>query len=247
MYQIPYRHLDDIPKLENARDQGGLPLIGGGETRRRAFVRSDNLSQLTSEGHQALLIYGVRTVIDLRYSFEHSVEPSYYDQNPAGDMAYRPISLCGEQNDPVYQPLLDTKDAVDWCLMQFNQGQPMIASVLRAIVAAPEGGVLFHCHAGKDRTGMIGQLLLGLAGVSEPDIMADYLLSNERLERRGLAWLATITDPAERAKKSLFWMVQQEAMEATLAAVRARGGVRAYMTQIGMTEQEIAALRARLV
>ena len=52
---------------------------------------------------------------------------------------------------------------------------------MRAIVAAPPGGILIHCSAGKDRTGLVTALLLGLVGVPDEIIAADYALSQAQL------------------------------------------------------------------
>ena len=55
-----------------------------------------------------------------------------------------------------------------------------VAEILRAIVNAPPGGIVIHCHAGKDRTGMVSALLLKLVGVPAELIAADYAESQER-------------------------------------------------------------------
>ncbi|HEY6927887.1 MAG TPA: tyrosine-protein phosphatase, partial [Steroidobacteraceae bacterium] len=87
----PKRHLD-FPALLNARDLGGYPTLDGSITRWRSLVRSDDLSQLTSAGLEALSSYGIETVIDLRWPDEVTEMP-----NPVQGLKhirYEPLSLC---------------------------------------------------------------------------------------------------------------------------------------------------------
>ena len=66
--------------------------------------------------------------------------------------------------------------------MEMADGTGQMAGALRAIAEAPQA-VLFHCTAGKDRTGVVAALLLWLAGVSEEDILADYIVSGPYLQQ----------------------------------------------------------------
>src|SRR5579871_6413659 len=65
-----------FPALLNARDFGGYPTSDGGQTRWRSLLRSDDLAQLTPEGIQALVDFGLQTVLDLRWSEEIALNPS---------------------------------------------------------------------------------------------------------------------------------------------------------------------------
>src|SRR5689334_3490299 len=64
------------PACLNVRDLGGFPVSGGGVTRQGAFVRMDNPCRLTVEGIHELIDYGVRTLVDLRASYELTIDPS---------------------------------------------------------------------------------------------------------------------------------------------------------------------------
>jgi protein-tyrosine phosphatase len=158
----------------NVRDLGGLPLLGGGSTRWRTLIRADSLDRLRPDGWAALTAYGVRTVIDLREADERSGSVN----RPAG------VSV-------VHVPLDDLDDARFWSSCEVDPPltyRPFLAAkadrcaaALRAVAAAPPGGVVFHCGIGRDRTGLIALLLLFLAGVERGAIIADYALSAERL------------------------------------------------------------------
>ena len=116
-----------------------------------------------------------------------------------------------------------------------------IARAISAIANAPEGGVLVHCYAGKDRTGIVVALLLALVGVPKETIVDDYTVSADYLrplweEQRRLA-IPTVPpgSPPEAMAEMLEHLGQ------------AHGGAEAYLRTAGVTDEEIARLRERLV
>jgi protein-tyrosine phosphatase len=240
------RHLH-FPELHNARDLGGLPTQSGAVTRWRAFVRTDGLHNLNDEGRAALHDYGVRTVIDLRMPEELSNLPNPLQGDPRVNFVH--VSLLGLPGDESWKL---NKTIVgphrEWALMMLEHSKPRFADVFKAIAGAPEGTVLFHCHAGKDRTGLIADLLLDLAGVPEPEIVDDYDLSNERLRPLHTRLIEKITDPAERDRVLDGWSVYRPTAHAVLDHVRANyGGARGYLAHVGVSETEIAAVHRRLM
>ncbi|HEX8753884.1 MAG TPA: tyrosine-protein phosphatase, partial [Solirubrobacterales bacterium] len=142
-------------------------------------MRADSLGCLTARGWEQLRAHGVRTVIDLRNEDERGE-----------DAAPRPASV-----ETIRIPLDETADREFWDdwesgpqfatplyygphLRRFPRKS---AEVLAAIVSARPGGVAFHCAGGRDRSGQIAILVLALARVLQEEIVADYLLSHERL------------------------------------------------------------------
>lgn len=242
------RHLD-FPVLLNARDLGHLPTASGQHTRRGALVRSEYLGFLDEAGRQALLAYGVRAIIDLRFARELAMDSHHFQLNPSGQISYTNISLCGEVGDPHYEPLQAVGDsATAWIEPQLELGRFQIGCIMKVIANAPEGGVLFHCYAGKDRTGLIAELLLSLVDVPIEIIAEDYVLSNERLAVRYFPELAKIEDLAQREHARAEWTVQPETVYKTLGFVQQRyGGTEAYLRHAGLSDAEIAQLRARLL
>src|SRR5829696_7028672 len=85
----------------NARDVGGYPLAGGGQTGWGRFVRADNLRRLSARGRAALLASGVRTVIDLRSPFELGIDPYPF---PPAESAEADPGLPTYRNLPVLNP-----------------------------------------------------------------------------------------------------------------------------------------------
>jgi protein tyrosine/serine phosphatase len=113
--------------------------------------------------------------------------------------------------------------------------------------AAP-GAVLVHCAAGKDRTGLVVALALSVAGADDETIAADYAVTGERLAPFVEKYLATIEDEKQRA----FWRGHQGTpMEFMLDVLdhleRTYGGVEPYLRAGGLTDEQLRALRERLV
>lgn len=239
---LPDRHLS-WPHCYNARDLGGLPTEDGKETCRRAVIRSDIANRLTQEGRQALIDYGVRTIIDLRSPQETAEEPSLF----AGDarLAYLNLPLVrGEPHAGILIEQAQTREE-EYCII-VDYHADAVAAVMRAILGAEPGGILIHCHAGKDRTGIVVALLLRLAGVPAEVVAADYAQSQQRL------WplYEKIVEEAGGEDKAGSWL-KPTATEEMMAHMLAHldtdyGGVAAYLSAAGLTAGEMARLKERL-
>jgi len=230
----------EFPNLLNARDLGGYPTTDGTHTRWRSLLRADDLSQLSAEGLAALADYGVRTVLDLRWPEEAARHPSPL---PAGlpDVHYVRISLLTHTED---EWRLRSRDAAKelWKCAVLEHVRHELHHVLSFIAAAPPEPLLFHCVAGKDRTGLVAALLLALADVTPEAIARDYSASSENL-RDGYLKRYADTEPA-RILEAL--RCPEEGAHNMLAFLERSGGVRAYLEQIGLRQDEIERLRARL-
>ena len=173
------RHLD-WDGCWNVRDLGGLITADGRPIRRGAVVRGDGPNRLSAAGWLALRAHGIRTIVDLRDPTERT-----------GDAAPRAPDVT-----TVELPLEDRTDAAFWQRWRHLSGTPLyyrafldrwperFAAVVAAIADAESGGVLVHCAAGRDRTGLVTLLLLALLGVPPEEIAADYALSADRLRFR---------------------------------------------------------------
>jgi len=230
-----------IPNLQNVRDLGGLPTRDGHLTRWRSLVRADDLHHLTPAGLQALHDHGVETVLDLRWAEERARFPSGY-QPGANGRRLRHVSLLGE--DPAaWTERSRNAPWEQWNRAVLDHAQPEMAAALRVVAEAPAGPLLFHCVAGKDRTGLIAALLLALAEVEPGAIAADYALSAENLRASYLAG-----QPEEKWPEIIEGLsCPPERIHAALAHVDERyGGPAEYARAIGLSEPETRRLRARL-
>lgn len=229
-----------FPALLNVRDLGGHPTRDGGITRWRSLLRSDDLAQLTPKGVAALLAYGITTVIDLRWAEERELAPTpiiaaapqirYVHLSLLTDTAAQWRELCGECSKE------------QWKCLVLERGQPQLTAVLRVIAAAAPGPLLFHCVAGKDRTGLLSALLLSIADVEPAAIAADYARSTAMLSTPYLKRYPD-ADPAELLEAL---RCPPEGVYNMLAWLGQRGGTCAWLQSVGLTAAEIDALRARL-
>ena len=231
--------------LLNARDLGGYPAAGGGETRWGAVVRSDSLAALTEAGRAALATYGIRAIVDLRLPDELARHPNPYAEPGDHGIAYTNVSIL----DPAAGFPPETLTLAENYLWTLDRFAGYVAEVMAAIAGAPEGGVLIHCAAGKDRTGLISALLLGLAGVPAETIAADYALTAELLRPRDQEWLEH--GPGERAEREAlaarFAPTAEVMLEVLEGLDRRYGGVEGYLAAAGVSPADLQRLRDRLL
>lgn len=229
-----------FPSLLNARDLGGYPTIDGGQTRWRSLLRSDDLAQLTPAGMRALADYGVKTVVDLRWSEEIALNPSPIAKQDT-HIRYIHVSLLAS-TPAQWRELSKSCEKEMWKCVVLEQARSELKEVLKVISSAPAGPLLFHCVAGKDRTGIIAALMLTLAEVKPESIASDYAESTQML---GDAYLQRYkdADPHDVLENV---RCPEEGVHNMLAYLKSQGGIREYFKKIGLNEMEIARLRARL-
>ena len=235
-----HERLLPFPNLLNARELGGYPTTDAATTRWRSLVRADDLANLTAEGLRALEGYGVETVIDLRWPEEAALNPSPI---PAAlpQVRYRRISLLTHTEDEWRLRSRDVSKEL-WKCVVLEHVRLELRQVLAAIAAASPGVLVFHCVAGKDRTGLIAALLLALAD-TEPDAIArDYAMSSGNLLE---GYLERYPD-ADREQILEALRCPEEGAHNMLRFLHDAGGARGYLAQIGLTKDEIGRLRRRL-
>jgi protein-tyrosine phosphatase len=218
----------------NVRDLGGL-----GQVRPRAVVRMEAPTRLSENGWKAAWAYGVRTVVDLRNPDER--EP---------DLAPRPAGLTTVDAplDPVGTPFYEQWTKIDnlgsplhYPAMLAEHPKPVVAAV-RTIANAAPGCVVFHCAGGKDRTGLLALVLLTLAGAAPDEIIADYLLTYDRMKQRydELGFrdqLTTVTELLAARNTTI-----EASLTSTITSLKMPG----FLLDNGLSDTELAALRARL-
>jgi protein-tyrosine phosphatase len=237
----------------NVRELGGLPTTDGGETRLGAVVRADSVRQLSPAGWQTLVDHGIRTVVDLRSDHELLEDPP---ADVAVEVRHVPFMQASEsvwkeieaELDAAVAAAPDTPTATrDVYLIFLERFKANVALCIRAVIDAPEGGVVIHCAGGKDRTGLVAAFLLHVAGVGASDIAADYALSEERLRPRHEAWFAAAESDEELERLRRITRTPYASMLGVLAALeQLYGSVEGYLGSAGITEDELDRVRARL-
>ena len=231
----------DFPALLNARDLGGYPTRDGSQTRYRSLLRSDDLAQLTDAGLEAFSNYGIETVVDLRWPEEIAASPTPITQ-ALRHIRYEQISLLTPTPQEWRARRAQDKAKEHWNRAMLEKVREELKEVLSLIAGASAGPLLFHCVAGKDRTGLIAALMLALADVVPEAIAYDYAVSTENLREHYLQRY-TEFDPAE-----VIDAVQcpEAGIHNMLAYLEKFGGARAYLEEIGVPRELIERLRARL-
>ena len=172
------RHLT-FERLHNFRDLGGYPTADGRQVRWGRLYRSDSLGKLSGNDLDQFAAIGIRTVIDLRHSWEVDKWGRVPD---AGGMEYYNFSI---EHRPYDQSKLSSViDPVRFLADRYaevaSDGSAEIGQALRVIAAARQCTLVFHCASGKDRTGIIAALVLSMLGVGDGDIVADSSLTGLR-------------------------------------------------------------------
>jgi len=229
--------------LRNFRDLGGYPIEGGGTTRRGKFYRSPGLYGITEADRAHMLTLDIRCIVDLRTEGECEREPDPFGE--ADGIAFYNVPLIDNLNSgersvvnmslaEMYLHLMDDKQT----------GLKEVFSIMARHVT--EGGCVFHCTAGKDRTGVVAALLLLLAGVSEEDIIHNYaatiVLMKEVFARR----LEMYREQGRDVNPALFGSDANN-MRVFIDHLKANyGSAEAYLKTIGLSEDEVKTLRDAL-
>jgi protein-tyrosine phosphatase len=205
------------------------------------LIRSDHLGKLTDAGREAMLGYGVGVVIDLRSPGEVTQSPSPFAA--ARVARYLHLPLVDDRN---MRRLGESEDMLERYLLIVNRRPDAFRDVFAAI-AGQDGGVLFHCFAGKDRTGLVAAMLLELAGVSRDEIARDYGATDVQLAQQYELWIAE-AEPERRDTFRAELRCPPERIAGVLDHLDRRwGGVEAYLEAAGLPAASIDRLAARLV
>jgi protein-tyrosine phosphatase len=230
----------------NFRDLGGYGTADARHVRWHRLFRSDDLTHLGDDDAEQFGALGIRTVVDLRRPDE--IESAGRIM-PLPSYAYHHVHLV----HPAWpeQSFADTSERAEYVRERYNEmlaaGADAVGRTLRLIADPEAAPLVFHCRAGKDRTGIISAVALSLLGVSDEDIADDYQLSE--LAEKPIWDFHASTHPEMRDKRWLHFTVNpREAMLGVLADVRARhGSVAGYAESVGVSAEHIAAMRAHLL
>lgn len=239
------RHEDDLSRYIrlagcfNFRDVGGYPCQRNGQKTYvawRQLFRSDGLSYLTRADVEVLSSLGLRTVIDLRTSFE--VQRNGIVANIGTPLHYEHLPLVIEV--PRIEELAawsDPQTVGQQYLQMLDEGMERVIRVLEIISDPWLTPAVIHCSAGKDRTGVVIAVILGLLGVPDNLIVYDYKLSHEPMNQlmRSILCDGDGRDILDGLPAAIF-SAEPEAMSSFLSLFRSRhGSFEAFAKTFGLT------------
>lgn len=222
----------------NTRDLGGYPCKEG-HTRWGRFLRSAGLSELSPADIEYLREFGLTTVVDLRSQYEREHMPSKLE-GQAG-ITVHSVPLLDQVNSTNYEgDLPGTMSGLYISLLDTNRAE---MQQIFTCLADAQGVALFHCTAGKDRTGVVAMLLLNLAGVHSRDIVADYAVTEIYMQRVFATELKQRAEIPQHVLRSL-----PESMERVLLHLEETyQNAENYLKTIGLPAEKLAALKQKMI
>lgn len=187
---------------DNVRDLGGLPLVGGGETRFGRVLRSASVDGLTAAGWRALAEAGVSAVLDLRGEHEKVAAPL---RPPGLATVTAPLE---DVADPFFAEWEGRHASMDYFRAAMEHWPELWATAGSALASLSaslpdDSAVLVHCAAGRDRTGALASLILDAAGVERAAIVDEYVAGIEGSSRPAWERDAVLVDARDALPRFL--------------------------------------------
>lgn len=242
----------DIELLDtfNLRDLGGYRTDDGRRVRWRTLFRGAALHRLRGPDLEAVRRLGLVTAIDLRTGGELDARggyptdelPATFHHLPMIDRIWDLSEAVGPSAPPAEQYLMARyRDML-------TEGADTIATAVELFSRREHLPAVFYCAAGKDRTGVLAALVLDAVGVRTDEIVADYHLSNERVERIRARAAAVDPDAAMVSQPPAFMRAPAEAMALLLEQIHAEfGGTAAYLRGLGVRPKVLSDLSDALL
>lgn len=226
---VSRRHLP-LTGASNFRDLGGYVGQEGRPVKWRKIFRSDHLANLSAEDLQQIQSIGIKRSFDFRGVQESQAQSYDWPDIQRHSLSIEPTVVQRLQAQHLTGKPLTAADALDAMQTTYRDfvrvDSGRFAQLFEHLLDQPEP-LLFHCTAGKDRTGLAAALVLYALGVSEADIWRDYLLTNQLYKRNSIG--ATTLAPAVL---KIVWEVQESFLQASLEEIHARyGNVQNYLGQ----------------
>ena len=241
--QAPSRSLP-LTGASNFRDLGGYAGHGGRQVRWRRIFRSDHLADLTPADVAQVTELGLTRVCDFRGTQERVPQACVLPMVKVHALSIEPTvvqgmkSLLASGQTPTVQ---DTVHLMEQTYRDFVHHNSARFAELFGHLLESDAPLVFHCTAGKDRTGFAAALILTALGVPKAVVMQDYLLTNElyRMPHSSASF-------ASQEVLNVLWRVQPNFLEAAFHAVETEyGSLQHYLAKtLGVGASEMARLEA---
>jgi protein-tyrosine phosphatase len=243
------RRLVELEAVHNFRDLGGYPARDGTITRWNRLYRADGLHRLSTADIEVVRQLGLHTVVDLRSDAEIEKWGTFPREAIEVTFAHHPVidyswDITGREDDSDH-------DFLVWAYGEMLQaGAPRFAQAIESLAQPGALPAVFHCAAGKDRTGLVAALVLESLGVPRSVVLADYELTVDGIERMR-SW--ALRFDAELAAgladvPSAFMAALPSALGELLDTLAAEHGtVQDYVRSIGVSQAALDSLATQLL
>lgn len=245
--------------IVNFRDFGGYSTASGGRVVTGRLFRAAHQNLASDADLERLAALNLGLIVDLRRPTERNNQPSRRPANWAGSVIDNDL---GDESETPHLAFLRKSDVTPASIEAYLQGyyskalheerhQDLFGRALRALPEL-EGGVLVHCAAGKDRTGLLVALIHAILGVHRDDIVADYLLTNDltmtdaRREQVQQTLSEALGRPVPDEAVHAFLGVAGHHLDIALTSISEEyGSVDGYLRHLGFTDADRDAVIAR--
>lgn len=232
----------DLEGCGHFRDLGGYSTVDGRQTRWGTLYRSASLDALTDDAVGVIRGLGIRSVVDLRTEDERQ-SPQAWN----GDGSVRVLSL--PSSNPAGGSLrVGFYDAGALYIAAISDRARDLPAILQLLVTPGALPAVIACSGGKDRTGMVAAVVLGILGVPEATIVDDYALSDEFIIRDPAAYAAALERVTAAGLDPEVLRTRPKTMRRFLAEIAARhGSISAFAEASGVSNDTLTALREALL
>ncbi|MDF9825047.1 protein-tyrosine phosphatase [Breznakia sp. PF5-3] len=232
-----------LENAKNVRELGGYPIRDNQSTKWHCFLRSDDISALSDYDVKYLKAYGLTSILDLRSDKEIKERPDTLMGDK--DIVHKHVPFMIQGIGDVSE--VDSVE-VDFTMGSFYLGllkhKEQVKTIMKTIADMPDGVMLFHCAAGKDRTGVVAMLLLGLVGVDRQDIITNYEQTFTNLRyKKG----SHLFDEIEKDQMHFMYSLP-EYMEPSLDYIeKTYGNVEQYLLSCNIEQQVLQKIKDRFI
>jgi protein-tyrosine phosphatase len=240
---LSQRHIA-LTGASNFRDLGGYVGHQGRTVKWRKIFRSDHLANLSPNDLLLIQSLGIQRSFDFRGVQESQAQAYDWPDLQRHSLSIEPTVVQRLQAQHLSGKPLTAADALDAMQTTYRDfvrvDSGRFAQLFEHLLDQPDP-LLFHCTAGKDRTGLAAALVLYALGVSETDIWRDYLLTNQLYKRNSIGATALAPDVLK-----IVWEVQESFLQASLEEIQATyGDVQNYLSdQLGLTPAALLRLQS---
>jgi protein-tyrosine phosphatase len=228
----------------NLRELGGYRASNGKTISSRKLLRSDGLHSLSKKDETLLIQYGMKTIIDLRSTKEVEKRPDVQIDHP--EIKYFHVPFLDRMLNNADQ-MIKMESLANVYINILKNDQESINKVFNIMHNNIDEGLIFHCAAGKDRTGVIAMLVLLLCEVNKETIIEDFSWSAQLMEPVFIRQKQEILDAGNEVPNFIFESNKEDALLTIQFIEDQYSNIQNYLFEIGIDESKQQNLKAILL